>query len=75
MTPGEFCGDDFATDGCRRLLAPSIKGAMWTINIMVTRYPSFETKVFPKVPAHSFAEEFFPSIAVLRVCGVGVLLA
>jgi hypothetical protein len=73
MMTGEFRGDDFATDRCWRLLAPAIKGAVWTVDIMIPSDAGFETKVFPKMPAHSFAEEFFPPIAVLRVCRIGIL--
>src|SRR6478735_7933521 len=74
MTTGEFRGDDFATDRRGRLLPPAIKSAVRTIDIMIAGHAGLQAELFPKMPAHPFAEEFLPAIAVLRVCRIGVLL-
>lgn len=69
---GQFRGDNFSADRCWGLLAAAIEGAVGTINIMVAGHPCFETEVFAEVPAHPFAKELFPAIAVHWIGRIGV---
>ena len=41
---------------------------------VVTRDPRLKTEIFAKVPAHPFAEDFLPTVAILRHRRIGVCL-
>ena len=70
---GEFRGDHLSANRRGGLLAPAIEGAVGTVNVVVARDSRFETEVFAEMPAHPFAKELFPTIAVFRIGRVGIL--
>src|SRR5215469_12428635 len=61
-----------AADRGRRFLTAAIPGAMRPIHIVEPGYTRDESEVLFEVPAHAFAEQLLPAVAVLRQCRISV---
>src|SRR5205085_6596992 len=56
------------------LLAAAIPGPEWSVHVVITPDPCRDAKIFAKMPAHSFAEQLLPAIAVFGHGRVGLRL-
>ena len=64
--------DDLAAYRRWRLLAPAIVGANGAVDIVVARQTRDDPEVLGEVPAHPFAEQLLPPVAILGHRGVRV---
>lgn len=61
---GEFRRNDFAADGGRCLFSTTVPSAEGSVNIVESSDAGRNVKIFAEMTAHTFAEEFFPAIAI-----------
>jgi hypothetical protein len=69
MIAGKFRFNDLAAYRGGRLFTASVIGTQWSIHIVKSGDPGYQTEVFGKMPAHPFTEKLLSAIAVSGIAG------
>src|SRR5206468_9874896 len=72
MFSGKLGRYDLATNSRGRLLPTTIKGTVWTIDIVVASDTRVQSEVFREMLAHPLAKQLLPSISIFWSCRIRV---
>ena len=72
MFSGKLGRYDLAANSRGRLLPTTIKGTVWTIDIVVASDTRVQSEVFREMLAHPLAKQLLPSISIFWSCRIRV---